>query len=266
MSRRQIILTSSVAIFVASSCRTSSRTNVDPSAPISVNVTLYQVTDADIAKYGLNVQMALCSDATGTKVNDTTYKFQISSIPKDTTCQIHLTGSKSSGVQFYTGNDGLYYKDDQVVIKTDSTGALAGEAYLQALFSPNVAQQGSKTWQITAPVTSKTAALVDTCTCSLDCTPNIANHNALLTKGTSPNDGVCTFVNAVSAGMTSVQCNKISLQCGESFFAANYNPPATADASANKSNAFPTADLQTGVPTKDGDVTIDIQIKNKPGN
>ena len=259
------ILSAALALTV-SSCRTGARSSVSPDDPIAVNVTLYQVTDSDISQYKLNVQMALCSDATGTKVDGTTYKFQIASIPKDTTCQIHLVGAKSSaaGVQFYTNNDGLYYKDDQVVIKADATGALKGDAYLQALFSPNTNNKpGTTTWQIVAPVTSK-AALVDTCTCNLDCSPKLTNHTALFVKGNTPNDGSCTFVNASASGLTSVQCTKMNVQCGEAFYAASYSPAASADATANKSTSLPSVDLQPGVPSAEGDVSIDVQIKNKP--
>lgn len=249
-----------------SSCRTGARSSVSPDDPIAVNVTLYQVNEADINQYKLNVQMGLCSDATGTKVEGTTYKFQIQSIPKDTTCQIHLVGAKGSaaGVQFYTNSDGLYYKDDQVVIKADTNGALRGDAYLQALFSPNSGNKpGTTTWQITAPVTAKTA-LVDTCTCNLDCSPTLTNHTALFVKGSTPNDGSCTFVNAVTAGVSSVQCTKMNVQCGEAFYAASYTPAANADATASKSTKLPSVELQPGVPSPEGDVSIDVQIKDKP--
>lgn len=249
-----------------SHCRTSARSSVTPDDPIAITVTLYQVTDADLNQYKLNVQMALCSDATGTKVEGTTYKFMVPSLARDTICQIHVVGAKgpAAGVQFYTNSDGLYYKDDQVAIKADASGALKGDAYLQALFSPNLSNPlGSTTWQITAPVTSKTA-LTDTCTCNLDCTPDIKNHNALMAKGGSVNEGVCTFINLAYASVPSVQCSKLTLQCGEAFYAGVYNPPVSVEASANKSTKLPAVELQPGVPTTDGDVTIDVQFKNKP--
>ena len=247
-------------------CKTSPRTSVTPDDPVSLSVTLYQVSEADIDTYKLNVQMALCAESTGVKAQGTTYTFKVPSLAKDTTCQIHLIGAKASdaNVKFFTNSDGLYYKDDQVTIKQDTTGGLKGDAYVQALFSQNiVTQPGSTTYQITAPITAKTA-LVDTCTCTLDCAPEIANHNALLAKGTTVNDGTCKFVNATVAGTTSVVCNKINLQCGEVFYAAVYNPAVTADAGANKTSTLPTIELQPGVPTTTGDVTIDVQIKNGP--
>lgn len=259
-------LLSAVLLLTLSSCRTGARSSVSPDDPIAVNVTLYQVTEEDINQYKLNVQMALCSESTGTKVEGTTYKFQIQSIPKDTTCQIHLVGAKgpSAGVQFYTNNDGLYYKDDQVVIKADPTGALRGDAYLQALFSPNAANKpGTTTWQITAPLTSKTA-LVETCTCNLDCSPNLANHTDLFKKGSTPNEGSCTFVNPSAASVPTVQCTKMNVQCGEAFYAASYSPAATADASGSKSTQLPSVELQPGIPSPEGDVSINVQIKNKP--
>lgn len=265
-----ISLASAALLFVTScylvGCKTNARTSVAPDDPVSIAVTLYQVTESDIDTYKLNVQMGLCADSTGTKTQGTTYTFKVPSLANDTTCQIRLVGAKSttSNVQFFSGKDGLYYKDDEVLIKRDANGGLKGDAYVQALFTqPVTTQPGTTTYLVTAPITSKTP-LVDICTCTLECSPQIKNDHAPLTKGSTASDGTCKYVNVTNPATPSVLCSKINLQCGEAFYAAVYNPAVTVDAKANKETTLPTIEVLPGVPTATGDVTIDVQIKPLP--
>lgn len=243
-------------------CKTSQRANVAPNDPITIKVKMHGQDPAVMEQYKLVVQLALCGDATGVKSADGTYGFSVAGIQKDAVCQIRVVGPNSStaGVHFFTGEDGLYFTDTRLIIKQDADGALVGDAFLQKLFSTQInTTPGTSTWSFDVPVKAP-APFTEVCTCIVDCAPDIANNAAAVAKGSAPGEGTCSFVNVAKTDTTAVECKKITVQCGATFYAAEWSPAAKIDATSGKKTTLPSTTLLPGVPTTDGDVAIDVQI------
>jgi hypothetical protein len=217
-----------------------------------------------LAKYKLVAQMKQCSEATGTLISGTTFKFSGQLLRQDVVCTIRLIGPKAAeaNVVFFDAlEDGLYFEDSNVVIKEDQSGGLVANAFLEKRFTEALGPT-TRTWRITAPIESS-APLENSCTCRIECSPEIINDASLVKVLAEKDKGTCTFDNAVDPELESTECSEMIVQCGEGLFVGKWLSPQKADTKSGGSEVFPTLKILPAVSTDEGDVIVIPEIKKK---
>jgi hypothetical protein len=263
-----IMLTATVSILstIATGCRTGLRPQTNPGDPVSVEIKIIGMKEADRSRTELVYTLAGCGggNTSGTKDADNKVSFQTQNVRKDDRCDLKvLTDKADIGVASWFSDQGLMYDARRVPITSDQ-GKLSGVAFVQQLYATPPTIQGlpsSTIWQLGVGVKGP-KAFSDICTCSIGCQPSLVNNVSKLDVSADPKVGVCSFANVIKADSNRIECRKLVIQCGADFYVGNWSSGTFIDGSQAKSQLLPDVTVQAGIPEEVSDTTIEVVIPN----
>lgn len=254
----------SCSIMATTACRSGLRTQANEGDPITVEMKVISLQDADRGRSDLVYTMSGCGSGStnGVKSGDAIVNFQTQNVRKDDTCDVRINAPKSDdNVANWFSEPGLLYEARRVPIRSEE-GKLLGTAKMQQLYSnsPRISDSSQKNlWSLSVGLKAP-KALTGLCTCKLYCQPSIPNYVSMLESTTDKTIGICEFTNKIEPQFSKIECSKLEVQCGSEFYVGSWPAGTSVDGSQSANVKLPDLKLEVGVPEETSDATIEVVV------
>jgi hypothetical protein len=248
---------------IASSCRTALRAGTD-SDVVTVEIRVIGLQDSDRLRTDLIYTLSQCGlgSTRGSKNEDQIVTFLAKGVRKDDRCDVRVTTSKvDQPAQDWFDEPGLMYEARKALI-VSSEGKLKSLAVLQQLYNtppPSPTPTNPSAWRLYTMVNAP-KPLLDLCTCSIGCSPSLANTVAKLDTAPDKKSGTCMFANVIDPNLNRTECTAMIVQCGTDLYKGRWPAGSVVDGTGAKDARLPDLQLETAAPEDISDASIDIYV------